>query len=265
MAKRRRKKKYRLSVFGKAVAAFFVFIVLAVVVLTNLPNTKTDGVNVVIEGSGNPLERAASADATPVPTPTPTPVPSPTPTIRMIETPVPVNAVTPVPLVVARTPEPQESGKAIEARLNASGVNLRAGPSANDKVIKAGYSKNTRVKVYAREGNFYYVQIISDGQFGYVSAKFLPDLPAFTPVPVATRVPEGAVGGKIISNSLTLRKGPGTDYPSIGEYLKNQPLYIYFESNAWYYVEIPGEGTRGYLSRNYVEPEAAPPAGTPVP
>ncbi|MDO4492499.1 MAG: SH3 domain-containing protein [Clostridia bacterium] len=273
MAKRKRRRRVRMTNLGKAFVALVIFVVVGVVALVNLANTKAP--NVVVEnsvtGSGDPLklfENKASADATPVPTAVPTPAPSPTPTIRMIVTPVPDNAAfatpTPSPASVSRMPTPEEQKNAVETVLVKSGVNLRAGPNPGDKVLTTGLKKKTKIKVYAREDDFYFIQVLNSGLYGYVAVQFV-DVPGFTPAPIKTQIPQGAVGGEVASGSLKLRSGPGTDYTELHEYARGTLLYVYFNTNDWYYVEICRNGQRGYMKAENVTVRNAPPAGTPVP
>lgn len=268
MAVRRKKRRgrMRLTGLGKALAALLVLIVAGVFALTRMADRNSSPNYTNEKGSGIPISFVASAEATPVPTPTPTPEPSPTPTIRLIVTPAPEDAATPTPAPrsESRYPTTEEINGAVEAKLSTGGVNLRAGPSTRDKVIQSGLSKNSRIKVYARENDFYFIQVSSSGQYGYVSCKFV-EVEGFTPAPIATQIPKGAVGGSVNSKSLTLRNGPGTDYTSIYEYTKGTLLYVYFQTADWYYVEVPQNGAKGYMSCKYVTVEANPPAGTPVP
>lgn len=268
MAKKRRKRVLHITNLGKATLSLAIFVVVAIVVLANLPGSDNPVPVSVITGSGSPLglESKASADATPVPTATPTPAPSPTPTIRLIVTPAPdvYYSPTPSPANVSRTPTQEEVRGAVEAKITGSKVTLRAGPSTDDKALKTKIPKKTRVKVFAREGDFYFVQLITSGDYGYIAAQFI-EVAGFTPEPIATQIPQGAVGGEVSSKSLMLRSGPGTDYPDLHTYTKDTLLYVYFQTNDWYYVEVCRDHRKGYMKADHVSVRTAPPAGTPVP
>lgn len=267
--KRRVRRVLKLTGLGKAFLSVIILAVVGVFALTRFADSQSSPTytsETGPAGSGIPLSFIASAESTPVPTPTPTIEPSPTPTIRLLITPIPEGAVTPSPTPASesRFPTTDEIANAIEAKLVRGGVTLRAGPSTNDKALTTGLGKNTRVKVYARENDFYFVQVTSSGLYGFISCKFI-EVEGFTPVPIPTKVPAGAVGGEVNSKTLTLRNGPGTDYNSIYEYTKGTLLYVYFQTGEWYYVEVPQSGAKGYMKTSYVTVQAAPPAGTPVP
>lgn len=265
--KGRKKRIMRLTGLGKAVVAAAILLVVGVFALTRAAVKESAPTYSNGSGQGSPLDNfSASAEATPVPTPTPTPVPSPTPTIRIIVTPPPDGAPTlsPTPSSQSRYPTTDEIQNAIDAKLSTGGVTLRAGPSTNDRALNKGLGKNTRIKVYSRENDFYFVQVTSSGEYGFISCKFV-EVEGFTPAPIPTQVPAGAVGGEVSSKTLMLRNGPGTDYTGIYEYTKGTLLYVFFQTNDWYYVEVPQTGAKGYMNVKYVTVQAAPPAGTPVP
>lgn len=285
----RSKRRIRLTPFGYLVLSALIAVLLfsGYLIARAAGGASLSPEGQIITGKGNPLGVTESPHPTPTSTPNPaqlaigglipeanaagndptaTPAPTmvPTPTIYLTPAPVSLTTPSPTPATVSRTPSPEEILGAVDGKLNTGGVNLRAGPSVNDKIVGTDFSKGTKLKVYGIEGEFYFVKIIAVDKVGYVSTKFVT-AEGMTPKPVATKVPVGAVGGKISASTLALRRGPGTDYGLTGEYLNGTMLYVYFQVNDWYYVQMAENGEYGYMKAKYIDVEAAVPAGTPVP
>jgi len=283
----RTKRRIRLTPFGYLVLSALIAALLACgyLIARAAGGASLSPEGKIVTGSGNPLgvsespvptstpnaaqaalggliHEASAAGIDPTPTPAPTHVP--TPTIFLTPAPTSASTPTPTPASISRTPSPEEIMNAVDGKLSTSGVNLRAGPSVNDKVIGTDFSKGTKLKVYGIEGEFYFVKIIAVDKVGYISTKFVT-AEGMTPKPIATQVPPGAYGGKISASTLALRRGPGTDYGLVGEYLNGTMLYVYFQVNDWFYVQLAENGQFGYMKAKYIETEGTPPAGTPVP
>ena len=285
----RSKKRIRLTPFGYlVVAVLFAAILFAIVLIIKLTGDSASGKE-SLSGSGNPLNAenpvfaespepsdgsvfsefisSASAATNDPATPTPSPTAVPTPTIYIPETtylpgdPTP----SPTPAKFSRTPSPEELAGAMDGTLSTGNVNLRAGPSTNDDIIGTGFGKGTKLKVYALENDFYFVQIIAMGKYGFVSSKFV-SVSGMTPEPFQMNVPENAVGGYISASKAMLRTGPGTDYSGIRVIRRNTSLYIYYQQDGWAYVEVAQTGEAGYvkadfITSNQIIPEKTPEAG----
>lgn len=285
------KRRIRLTPFGYLVLAALIALLLACgyLLARAAGGASLTPEGQIISGSGNPLgveqppsptptpnpaqvaldgliHEAAAAGNDPTPAPTPTPVPTRVPTPTIYLTPAPANNTTPspTPAKFSRTPSPDEVAGAVEGKLNTGGVNLRAGPSTNDEIVGTDFSKGTKLKVYALENDFYFVQIVASGKYGFIASKFVT-AEGITPKPIATKVPVGAFGGKVDASTLALRRGPGTDYNLLAEFTKGTPVYVYFQVNDWFYLQIAETGQYGYMKAKYIETEGTPPAGTPVP
>ena len=168
------------------------------------------------------------------------------------------------PAAVSRTPSPEEAANYREGKLSTGGVNLRAGPSTNDNIIGTDFAKGTKLKVYAVEGDFYFVQVVAIGKYGFISQKFV-ETSGITPEPIPTQIPEGAVGGRVSASTVMLRNGPGTDYTALGQFSKGTQVYVFFQTNDWAYVEIAASGEYGYMKADFIAMQSTPPSGTPVP
>jgi uncharacterized protein YgiM (DUF1202 family) len=65
--------------------------------------------------------------------------------------------------------------------------------------------------------------------------------------------------GAIGSDAVKLRQGPGGSHPQVGELKAGTPVIVVEWSGYWAEVQVPG-GRRGYVFRDYVRTEGAPPA-----
>ena len=278
MAGNARRKKLKLTPFGYMVLAALILLVLvAVVMISRYGGKASVAKEGEISGSGDPLgvsmdatqeENAldnfisgASADeqlqrpeqnAMVIVT-----TKAPTPTISLETTPCPVAGQptpSPTPALYSRTPSPEEEAGAVIGKLNTGGVNLRAGASKYDKILGTGFTKGTKVKVFAVQNSFYFVQIVATGDYGFIACDFI-NVDGITPEPQMTSVPQGAVGGSVCATKAMLRNGPAKDYNGLGEYRRNTLLYIYYVTDGWYYVEVAKTGEKGYMRTDLVAAE----------
>lgn len=279
-----KKRKVRVTPFGYLVLAFAVALFVGGIILVSRligrPSVAKDG---ELSGRGDPLGvsmdattqtnaldqviEGASADTEDLKAPkqeknyTVMTTRAPTPTISMMTTPVPVAGQatpTPTPALYSRMPTTEEIQNAKDGKLNTGGVNLRAGHTKNDKILGTGFTKGTKVKVYAREGDYYFVQIVSKQLYGFVSCDFV-NVDGVTPEPVSTSVPENAVGGSVIATKAMLRRGPSKDYSGIRECRKGALLYVYYLVDDWYYVEVATTGEEGYIRSDFIATEGLVP------
>lgn len=61
--------------------------------------------------------------------------------------------------------------------------------------------------------------------------------------------------GKITTDSLNVRSGPGKDYDAIGKVYSSETVTITGSENGWYLIDY--NGVEGYVSAKYVEMEEA--------
>ena len=204
---------------------------------------------------------AAQPTATDAPTPEPSapptdaPVASPTPTVKPDDTPAPD----------VKTPSPSQVKAAVDGKTT-SKLNLRKGPATSYEILGT-YSTGTRLKVYALEGEFYFVMVLAENKYGYMSAEYVEKsglLPgeSATPIPDA---PEGKVNGTVTS-TVALRTVPSTENNKpVGQLEPGTAVYILFKTGNFYYVEIVSSGQKYYGYSQYIRADDVVPEGTPVP
>ena len=233
------------------------------------------------DDNDNPNMGSGSVSITPTPslppadggiTPTPslapvapsTPTASPTPNAPETPTPTPKQPDTPVPDV--QTPSPSQLETAVNGKLTSGGVVLRKGPAGTYDIL-GKYSSGTRLKVYAQEGDYYYVQVIAENKYGYMAVKFIEKdglLPgeSATPTPAA---PGGAIAGTA-RTTVALRSMPTTEGNSpVGQLQSGDAVYVYFKTGDFYYIEVVSSKLKCYAFADYITPEESVPSGTPEP
>lgn len=47
--------------------------------------------------------------------------------------------------------------------------------------------------------------------------------------------------------------------------MKGDPVYVFFKSGDWYYVQMALTGEKGYMKADFITVEADIPSGTPIP
>ncbi len=174
------------------------------------------------------------------PTPTPTVTPSPTPTVS--PTPTPTSEVKTGTVKVSNT------------------LNVRKGPGT--QYDRIGSVKNgVKVKILGEESGWYKIEY--SGGVGYVSKEYIV-LDGTKPTATPTATPDAPKTGtvKISSNTLNVRKGPGTQYDRIGSVKKGATVTILGEQSGWYKISYNG-GT-GYVSKEYVVVNGTAPSTTPT-
>lgn len=264
MAKRKRRRRFRVTPHGYVVlsaSSAVLLIILCVCLILALPKSA--------EGSGDAARPASQAvyahtgvgapatGAEAVPTVAPTPMPLPTPT------PAPLRAPSGV-----RLPTAEEEEGAVDGILRTSGVALRKGPGKSFELLQK-YDDGERLRVYAEESEYSLVQIVSDGTYGYMATEFilrfgiLPGDSAATPVPTAL---PNAVMGLVNVTELSMRSVPSTkNNTPLGVFTRGTLLWVFYETDDFYYVEAAGSGQRCYVYAQYVMTQADVPRGTPAP
>lgn len=272
--KRRRRRKSAVHITPLGYAVLGVLIVITVI-----------GIYFVAWSLGN--ERTAEAEATPpvtvsdatntfaianpnAPTPTLAPINrTPTPVFTQIptQTPVPAATVTPGMANGVRLPTDEQIKNAVDGELLNSGVALRKGPDSGYEIVDK-YASGTKLQIFEQVGDYYFCKVISADKYGYLAIKFVARFGLF-PGEAPTPSPEtkaGVINGVVSANKLSLRAVPTTEgNDPIGECNKDAKIWIYFQTNGFYYAEVVGSGEKGYLAVKYVAAEGAVPMGTPVP
>ncbi len=182
----------------------------------------------------------AGATATPVPTAIPTgttPTPTPTPTQAPTATPKPTP--TPGPTLA---PNLAAAGK-----INANGVNIRAGASTSTKSY-GRLVKNTAVDIYEKVGSWYRVRVSATGLDGYVYAKYI----TLTKLSNTDSSGNSSSAGYINASGITLRTGPDTRYNSLGKLKRNTTVKVIGSFGGWYQIEVPSAKLTGYTLAKYV-------------
>mgnify|MGYP001318915501 CR=1 FL=1 len=214
-----------------------------------------------------------------------TPTPSLAPVEDQTEDPVEVTATTPdvttaptdaqtmtpkaddTPEPSVKTPSPDQVASAADGTLNASGVVLRQGPSASYSIL-GKYSSGTQLKIYEEDGDYYFVKVVKENLYGYMAVKFV-DKEGLLPGETASPTPEaasGTISGTVSASVVALRSVPSTeDNTPIGEIEKGTAVWIYFETNDFYYIEVVETGVKCYAVAKYITASGTVPEGTPVP
>lgn len=213
-------------------------------------------------GEGNLL--SSSVTITPTPSLAPVDNATPTPTIQPTDaptnapsappetpTPTPKPDDTPVPEV--KTPSPSQVQGALDGRTT-SKLRLRQGPGEQYPILQT-YVTGTQLKVYAREGDFYFVMVVKEKRYGYMSVDYVEKdglLSGETTTPAPT-APEGAVIGTVRASVAALRNVPSTENNTpFGEVKKGVTVYVYSETDGFYYIEVAGTGTKGYTKADFI-------------
>lgn len=254
------------------------YIVLSIIILVMLV-----GIYFIIwsmRGSGNesPSNLAsASVQITPTPslapvsaqTPSPTTAPTPQATNTPAGTPTtaPTQKQDDTPEPTVKTPSPAQVQSAVDGTLNASGVVLRQGPAGTYSIL-GKYSSGTTLKVYEVDGDYFFVQVVKENQYGYIASKFV-DKAGLLPGENATPTPKaiaGTIPGTVSASKLAIRSVPSTeDNTPLGQVVKGDSVLIYFKTGDFYYIQVTATGMKGYAAAKYITASTAVPTGTPIP
>lgn len=270
MAKRRRRRRrVRVTPLGYAVLGILLLIVAVGVYSLAWKASQTSGSEA----------RAESED----PTPSATVIPEATPTLPplvVIATPIPEDS--PAPVAPAQTLEPtpttgmsngvrnpsaKQEKSAVDGKLKSSGVVLRKGPDTGYDIIEK-YTSGTNLKIFGKEGDYYFVRVVADNKIGYMAVKFIEKfglLPGeeATPTPVAE---PGTINGVVSASAVLLRSQPSKEGNSpIGKCEKDDKVWIYYKSGDFYYCKVVDTGEKGYLYAEFILAQSKVPEGTPNP
>ena len=192
------------------------------------------------------------------PTPPALPTTSPTPTLA----PKVIDGVS--------APTAEQVKFAVDGKLLGNGVAFRKGPATSFAILDK-YSEGIALKIFGIEGDYYFCQIVSEGErYGYFATKFVTKFAPLrseadaTPIPALAR---GSYQGIVIAEKgVALRTMPSTSGNTpIGECAKNEALLVYFQTGDFYYVEVASTGLKAYAYAAFISVNGSVPQGTPVP
>lgn len=222
---------------------------------------------------GTPAPTATVASITPTPSLAPIGTPEQQPAVSAPttfapadtpsapqDTPKPID--TPQPSV--KTPSPSQVKTAVDGKTTTK-LNLRAGASMESSVLST-YSAGTRLKIYALEGDFYFVQALDDAAYGYMAAQYVEKEGLLPGEEAPADVPEGAVKGVVTVSKVALRTMPTTEGNSpIGEIPNGTEVLVYFQTGDFYYLEVVSTGVKCYGKASFFKVEGDVPKATPKP
>lgn len=152
----------------------------------------------------------------------------------------------------------QAAGYDFAVVTNSATLNLRSGPGTEyDRLYTA--SRGDWVMLMGESGNWYYVQVMSNGKVGYMSKNFLT---ADNAVSNQVNVMTGVVNNPVATQFLNLRQYPSLSAPVLGIYYNGATFSVLSETADWYYVNIYGQ--LGYFMKNFVKVSGGSGAKTAV-
>ena len=277
MARRKRRKKRRATIHVTPLG-YFVLGVLACISCIGIyfilwsafadgeeKNRKVEATPLVEAEPQNTFLGTVSQATPTLPPIVQTPVPAPTP----VPTATPVVTPTPSPGMAndVRMPTKEQEAAAVDGELMNSGVAMRKGPDSGYEIVDK-YSAGTKLKIFDVYEDYYFCQTLTDKCYGYIATKFVSRqglLPGEAPTPVPA---SGAnlINGVVTATKVALRSVPTTQgNDPIGTCNRDCKLWIFFETNGFYYVELVGSGEKGYVHKDYVNVQGQVPQGTPIP
>lgn len=155
-------------------------------------------------------------------------------------------------------PTREMRNNAKQGHVKKDGVNMRKGPGTSYDTVKEGIAVGTSVTLYVEQDGWYFLKC--DSSYGYIRSDMLgtgewqdPDKPS--------DAVDGVVGGNSIA---ALRKEPKRGATCIADYEKGTKLYIFHkvkdsDGDWWYYVQIVGTKTKGYIFGELVDPKGSVP------
>ncbi|MPQ43380.1 SH3 domain-containing protein [Clostridium tarantellae] len=135
-----------------------------------------------------------------------------------------------------------------------SSLNLRKGPGINYSVINY-LPNNKEVEILGENENWYKIRV--NGEEGYVSMKYIKVIsnnssnketkPSNEEKPKAVN----EIGTVIVSSSLNVRSGAGTNYGIIDSLIRNKKVEILENTGEWYKIRF--DGKEGYVAKRYIK------------
>ena len=239
----------RMWQIAAVLAIILVIIVVAIILVVKLNQRPAQ------EGQAkapSPEFQVAETTASPAPSnsPTPTIIPAPTNTPfapAVVTTPIVAATPSPVPSP-SNSPLPYTIQDVNETvYLTGSGVNIRKGPGTDFDVIGSASTG----QYYTRTGRVSngWSRISYSGGDAYISDSFLSTTqPTASPAPVINVT--AASGTVTVTSDANLRKGPGTNYDSIGVVSTGTQLTRTGYTDSWTRVQY--NGAEYYIFTNLV-------------
>ncbi len=260
-----------------AVLLALIFIVIVVLIIVGVSGKGNKG----NKPTEPPVTTTPAAVLPTIPTITEEPTADPYATLDPNATDDPLNSALPtldptvpgdVTATVTATPTaPQEAGTIMY--VTGDGVNVRKAATAeSDKLTSL--SKGTAVTAYNKVGDFYSVKL-SDGQLGYISAKYVsvddPKKAEVTPTAKPTATPDTSKGVTkyVNADKVNVRATGSSSATKLASLVKGKEVVAYATVGDWTYIRY-GSTKYGYISTKYLSDTApststATPAATPTP
>uniref|UniRef100_UPI0026214C76 SH3 domain-containing protein n=1 Tax=Terrisporobacter sp. TaxID=1965305 RepID=UPI0026214C76 len=127
--------------------------------------------------------------------------------------------------------------------INASGVNVRSGPSTSDSIL-GRLNKNDKVEIISESGSW--SKINYKGSTAYVSSQYLSDKKVENDKDEEVKVENKWV----TTDNLNVRSGPSTSYSILGKLNKDDKVEVISESGSW--SKINYKGSTAYVSSQYL-------------
>jgi GH25 family lysozyme M1 (1,4-beta-N-acetylmuramidase)/uncharacterized protein YraI len=165
---------------------------------------------------------------------------------------------------VPTDPTPPEDPRGNQYRVNAGSLYVREGPGTTFPSI--GYLvRNDVVEALDTNplGTWYRVRRLTDGLTGWSASAYLVKITAPPPPPP----PGDGDRYRVNAGSLYVREGPGTNYPSIGAFVRNDIVEELEANNnrTWLRVRRLTDGLTGWSSAAYLVKVTTPPPPPPPP
>jgi uncharacterized protein YraI len=165
--------------------------------------------------------------------------------------------------VTSPPPPPPPPGDGDFYRVTAGSLYVREGPGTNFPTVGFLVRNDTVQALEANSnGSWLRVRRLSDGLTGWSSATYLEKI---TPPPPP---PGDGERYRVTANSLYVRQGPGTSFPTVGYLVRNDVVEA-LEANSngtWLRIRRLADGLTGWASAAYLEKlSALPPPPQPPP
>ena len=261
------KKQYRITNQGYVVIALLLIIVIVILIIAI---AKT-----CAGGGGDSVIVPTSAPTFPVPEGTPytpdetiapytTTDPDGTPEVQSTVAPWTNAPGTPPPNATTKpatpppdawsTPSAKMINGAVSGVVSKSDVKMRKGPGTQYDTVLTGLAKNTKLTVYAKKGDWYFVKVNSQNKYGYIRSDMVKlDAALGSGATAEPKTPEGTVKGTLTA-LVVLRKTPkAEDTNKIKQFEKGTVVYIYYKEGDYYYVQVAGSGEKGYMAAKFIK------------
>lgn len=124
-------------------------------------------------------------------------------------------------------------------------LNLRTGPSTNDRIITT-LKKGTKVEVVSNKGSW--AKVKYNNQSGYCSKAYLSEVSSDN----GSTSTDKKLGTVINADTLNVRRGAGTSYSKIGTLKRGETVAILQTVGGWHKIELSGRGI-GWVSGDYIK------------